>query len=111
MPAGYFSRTLQVLDASGTAVRTVADLPVSDEVPTQGVPTGPRAAQWQMLHPARLVWAEALDGGDPLKKVPHRDAPPDAGGAVFRPSRSELLKIQHRYGGLEWTAAPDQAPC
>jgi len=24
-------------------------------------------------YPAKLIWLEALDGGDPLKKVPHRD--------------------------------------
>jgi dipeptidyl aminopeptidase/acylaminoacyl peptidase len=108
VPAGYFSRTLQILDAKGTVVRTLADLPVSDEVPTQGVPTGPRAAQWQMLHPARVIWAEALDGGDPLKKVPHRDAL-FALAAPFSARPKELLKIQHRYGGLEWTATRDRA--
>jgi dipeptidyl aminopeptidase/acylaminoacyl peptidase len=108
VPAGRFARTSQVLDARGAVVRTISDLPVSDEVPTQGVPTGPRAVEWQMLHPARLVWAEALDGGDPLKKVPHRDVL-FALSAPFTARPSELLKVQHRYAGLEWTALRDRA--
>jgi dipeptidyl aminopeptidase/acylaminoacyl peptidase len=107
VPAGLFARTVQVLDARGAAVHTLADLPVSDEVPPQGVPTGVRAAQWQMLHPARLVWVEALDGGDPLRKVPHRDAV-FALAAPFKSKPAELLKIQHRYAGFEWTAQPDE---
>jgi dipeptidyl aminopeptidase/acylaminoacyl peptidase len=107
VPAGYFARTTQVLDASGNVVRTISDLPVSDEVPTQGVPTGPRAAQWQMLHPARLVWVEALDGGDPLRKVPHREAL-FALAAPFSAKPAELLKVQHRFGGIEWTAERDE---
>jgi dipeptidyl aminopeptidase/acylaminoacyl peptidase len=107
VPAGYFSRTALILDARGATVRTLADLPVSDEVPTQGVPTGPRSAQWQMLQPARVIWAEALDGGDPLKKVPHRDAL-FALAAPFTGKPQELLKIQHRFAGLEWTAERDR---
>ncbi len=107
VPAGYFARTIQVLDAKGTPVRTLADLPVSDEVPTQGVPTGPRGAQWQMLHPARVIWAEAQDGGDPLKKVPHRDAL-FALAAPFSGKPQQLLKIQQRYAGIEWLATRDR---
>ena len=34
---------------------------------------GPRNFQWQPLAPATVVWAEALDNGDPKTKVPHRD--------------------------------------
>jgi dipeptidyl aminopeptidase/acylaminoacyl peptidase len=107
VPAGYFSRTVQVLDAKGAPVRMLADLPVSDEVPTQGVPTGPRGAQWQMLHPARVIWVEAQDGGDPLKKVPHRDVL-YALAAPFSGKGQELLKIQHRYAGIEWLATRDR---
>src|SRR3712207_9477200 len=46
----------------------------SDEVPRQGVPTGPRSVTWQEKKDATLLWAEALDGGDPTREVPHRDA-------------------------------------
>ncbi|MGH3276149.1 MAG: alpha/beta hydrolase family protein, partial [Streptosporangiaceae bacterium] len=38
-----------------------------------GVPTGPRDVCWAEAEPARLLWVEALDGGDPLTPAEHRD--------------------------------------
>ena len=73
VPYEYFTRKTEVWDAGGRPVATPADLPISDDIPRQGVPTGPRELQWQPLHDARLLWTEALDGGDPRAKVPHRD--------------------------------------
>ena len=70
VPFVYFTRKTEVWDAAGRPVATVADLPISDEIPRQGVPTGPRHVEWQPLHDARLLWTEALDGGDPRAKVP-----------------------------------------
>ncbi len=69
VPYEYFTRKTEVWDAAGRRVATVADLPISDEVPRQGVPAGPRTSEWQPLHDARLVWTEALDGGDPRAKA------------------------------------------
>ena len=73
VPFPYFARRVEVWTASGQLERVIADLPVSDEVPRQGVPTGPRMVSWEESRPASLVWAEALDGGDPMAKVDHRD--------------------------------------
>jgi dipeptidyl aminopeptidase/acylaminoacyl peptidase len=109
VPFPLFSRTIEVLDAArGTPVRVIAELPVSEEVPTQGVPTGPRQLDWQPLHSARLVWTEALDGGDPLRKVPHREALMTLEAPFQAPPR-QIVKLQHRYAGIDWTARPDQA--
>jgi len=85
VPFFYFARSTEVWDASGRKVAAVADLPVSDEVPRQGVPTGPRAVAWQPLVPSSLVWMEALDGGDPTKKVPHRERLMTLGAPSRRP--------------------------
>jgi dipeptidyl aminopeptidase/acylaminoacyl peptidase len=71
------------------------------------VPTGPRAIEWQALHDARLIWAEATDGGDPRAKAPHRDKLM-ALAAPFRDKPSELLKIQHRFTDVSWLATKDQ---
>jgi dipeptidyl aminopeptidase/acylaminoacyl peptidase len=109
VPFGMFTRSIEVLDAArGTPVRVVAKLPVSEEVPTQGVPTGPRAVEWQALHPARLVWTEALDGGDPMRKVPHREALMTL-AAPFTGRPQEIVKLQHRYSGIDWAARRDLA--
>ena len=87
VPYVYFTRKTEVWDAAGRPVATVADLPISDEIPRQGVPTGPRQVDWQPLHDARLIWTEALDGGDPRAKVPHRDKVMALGRPVHRQAR------------------------
>ena len=73
VPWMLFARRVEVWDAAGAPVTVVADLPVSDEVPRQGVPLGPRLVSWEERAPASLVWAEALDGGDPVRPAEHRD--------------------------------------
>jgi dipeptidyl aminopeptidase/acylaminoacyl peptidase len=108
VPYYWFARSIEVLDANGRRVRTIADLPVSDDTPRQGVPKGPRSVQWQPLVNATLVWAEALDGGDPIRKVPHRDKLVSL-AAPFTGKPSEIRKVQHRYNSLSWTAQPGQA--
>ncbi|HEX9189660.1 MAG TPA: prolyl oligopeptidase family serine peptidase [Vicinamibacteria bacterium] len=102
VPFRYFARTVEVWDAAGKAVATVADLPVSDEVPRQGVPEGPRAVAWQPLEPATLFWVEAQDGGDPLRKVPHRERVM-ALRAPFTAAPAEITRLTHRFAGIDWT--------
>jgi dipeptidyl aminopeptidase/acylaminoacyl peptidase len=58
--------------------------------------TGPRDYEWIPTQPATLVWAEALDSGDPRAKVPYHDrllmlASP------FKDQPTELAKIEQRY--------------
>jgi dipeptidyl aminopeptidase/acylaminoacyl peptidase len=106
VPYYYFSRTTEVWDKQGILVATIADLPISDEIPTQGVPTGPRGVRWQPLRDAMLLWTEALDDGDPLKKVPHRDRLMHL-AAPFKEGPTEVTKIQHRFSGIDWIATQD----
>ncbi|HKC83801.1 MAG TPA: S9 family peptidase, partial [bacterium] len=108
VPYFLFARTVEVLDPAGKSVRTVADLPVSDEIPRQGVPSGPRAVEWQPLRPATLVWVEALDGGDPLKKIANREKVMRL-AAPFSESPAEVLRVRHRFTLLAWTAKEDEA--
>ena len=108
VPYSLFARKTEVWDQRGNVVATISDLGISDEVPSQGVPTGPRSVDWQTLHNAKLVWVEALDGGDPMKKVPFRDNVMSF-DAPFKGSPTEVMKVQHRYSGFEWTANRDKA--
>ena len=73
VPCFYFARTTEVWGAAGGLERVVADLDVSDEVPRQGVPAGPRQVSWEQRAPASLFWVAALDGGDPVVPAEHRD--------------------------------------
>src|SRR5262249_57424954 len=59
VPWVWFARSTEVWDAAGGVRAVPADLPVSDEVPRQGLPTGPRLASWEERAPARLSWADA----------------------------------------------------
>ncbi len=108
VPYEYFTRKTEVWDARGQTVATPADLPISDDVPRQGVPTGPRHLQWQPLHDARLLWTEALDGGDPQTKVPHRDKIM-ALDAPFDGKSHKVMEVQHRFMSFGWLPEKDQA--
>jgi dipeptidyl aminopeptidase/acylaminoacyl peptidase len=108
VPYDNFARTTQVWDANGTLVKTIGDLGVSDDVPAQGVPIGPRRFEWQPLYSARVIWVEALDGGDPMKKVPFRDAVMCA-DIASKGEPKELLKVQYRFGGIGWMGKRDLA--
>ncbi len=99
VPYGYFARSVQVWSADGDPVRVVADLPVSDEVPRMGVPTGPRQVSWDERAPATLIWTEALDGGDPVAAAEYRDAIM-AHAAPFSAEPELAFKVAHRC--LDW---------
>jgi dipeptidyl aminopeptidase/acylaminoacyl peptidase len=102
VPYTNFPSNVEVWDRKGASVKQIAQLPVADTVPNGGVLPGPRNYQWQPLSGAAVVWAEALDGGDPKATVPHRDkvmslASPFTGAPV------EVAKTEYRYSGASWT--------
>jgi len=101
VPYYSFPHSLEIWDRGGKLVHVFADLPLADEVPMRGVPTGPRSVHWRPLKPATLIWVEALDEGNPEKKVPHRDKLMTL-SAPFKEQPKEILKVQHRYSGMAW---------
>lgn len=101
-----FSRKTEIWDRNGKSLRLVAEYPVTDEVPRQGVVNGPRSFEWQVMHGARLLWVEALDGGDPKRKVDFRDKVMVL-DAPFSGEPRELLKTKHRFSGFEWLGTQD----
>lgn len=103
-----FAHSLEIWDRNGNLVHVLADLPVADEVPIRGVPTGPRSVGWRALKSSTLIWVEALDDGDPEKDVPCRDKIMTL-SAPFEDKPSEVMKTQHRYAGISWLAQEGQA--
>jgi dipeptidyl aminopeptidase/acylaminoacyl peptidase len=102
VPSSRFPQDVEVWSRTGQKVRTVADVPMGDAIPINGVMTGPRSYRWVPVEPATLLWVEALDKGDIRNEVPHRDriltlAAPFAGEAM------ERAKTEYRYGGASWT--------
>lgn len=97
-PDSRFPKKVEVWDMNGKLVYTLADIPLQDSLPIQGVPTTPRSYSWIPTEPSTLTWVEALDGGDPRKKVTPRDkimalASPFSGAA------KEVVKTEQRYQG------------
>lgn len=100
-PYNRFPKKVEVWDANGKLVTTIATIPLQDSLPSGGVPTGPRGYNWVPVEPATLMWTEALDGGDPRKKVPHRDKLMKF-SAPFTGSASEVLKTDNRFQGRQF---------
>ena len=98
IPAFNFPKNVEVWDRAGKVEHTLADLPLEEHVPIEGVPTGPRAYHWRPTAKATLVWAEALDGGDTKAKAPFRDKIL-ALSAPFKGQPTELIKLEQRFTG------------
>lgn len=106
--AWAFPRVIEVWDKSGKREHRVAALPLADRVPIGGVATGPRSVEWIPTEPAALVWAEALDEGNPKKKVARRDVLRTL-KAPFTAAPAELARTEHRYTSLTWVGIAGQA--
>ena len=100
-PAAFFPREVEVWDTKGKMVHKLASLPLADQIPIEGVSTGPRAYGWRPTEPSTLVWALALDDGNPKKKVDFRDRVVML-KAPFAGQPTELTKTQHRLAGIAW---------
>ncbi len=93
-----FASEIEVWDKSGSVVAKIASRPLADQVPTHGERVGPREVSWRPTAPHTLYWVEALDGGDPLAKVPHRDRLMRL-DAPFSGEPEEVFRAEHRIVG------------
>lgn len=99
--ANSFPKEVEVWDRNGKVIHKLASLPLADQVPIEGVPTGPRGYSWRPTEAATLVWVEALDGGDTKKKAALRDVVKTL-KAPFTGQPVELMKTEHRFAGVTW---------
>jgi dipeptidyl aminopeptidase/acylaminoacyl peptidase len=104
LPVSSFPQRVEVYDvATGDPLKTLADLPLADEVPTafDAVPTGQRSHGWRADVSATLYWAEAQDGGDPKAEAPIRDKVFTL-PAPFNGAPEEFAALPLRYDGISW---------
>ncbi|MEM1196704.1 MAG: prolyl oligopeptidase family serine peptidase [Pseudomonadota bacterium] len=73
VPWYRFATTSAVYSVEGELVSKIAQQPLADALPVQGVITGRRNIQWHPTQDALLVWVEAQDGGDPRVETDNRD--------------------------------------
>jgi dipeptidyl aminopeptidase/acylaminoacyl peptidase len=97
-PYSRFPKTLAVWDMSGKMVRELMKSPLQDALPVGGVPTGPRSVSWIPTEAATLMWAEAMDGGDPRKKITPRDQVKTM-AAPFDGDAKGLIMVEERFQG------------
>jgi dipeptidyl aminopeptidase/acylaminoacyl peptidase len=102
-----FARKTEIWTPAGKVIRKMVEFPVTDEIPRQGTVTGPRSFEWQALYDARLVWVEALDGGDPKRKADYRDKLMTL-EAPFSNAPTEILQLKHRFAGIDWLETKNQ---
>lgn len=96
-----FAREIEVWDSDGGFVATVASLPLADAVPVHGVSEGPRSVSWRATSPHELFWIEALDGGNPVAEVPHRDRLMKL-DEPFTGQPEEVFRAEHRIWQMIW---------
>jgi dipeptidyl aminopeptidase/acylaminoacyl peptidase len=103
VPLNRFPMKSNVYDLSGNQVKLVNDVPLNEVMPKgfMAVRKGKRNMTWRSDKPASLYYVEALDEGDPAKKVEFRDA-------IYQwdvPFSSEpklLVKTIDRFSGIIW---------
>ncbi len=105
MTYGSFPRKIQTWGLDGKVTYNVADVPLDENIPIEGVRTGPRNVDWKSGEAATLVWSEALDGGDPKVKADYRDRFMSL-AAPFDAEPSEMLKVEHRAFGISYFSDP-----
>ncbi len=67
-----FAKKVEIWNKEGKLVKHLADLDLAENVPINGVPVGPRSHTWAG-YKSMVIWAEALDGGNPKTKAEFRD--------------------------------------
>jgi dipeptidyl aminopeptidase/acylaminoacyl peptidase len=103
VPYHRFPQTSIVYDQKGKMVKTVNEVPLTEELPKgfMATRTGKRNMGWRDDKAATLVWTEALDKGDPEAEVDFRDETFSL-DAPFDGAPVSLLKTINRFAGIEW---------
>ena len=106
LTSGSFPKQIDVIGLDGKTQYHVADVPLEENIPIEGVRVGRRSIQWRASHNATLIWTEALDEGDPRKKVPHREQLKTL-STPFAGEPTDLVKLEHRYAGIGFFKNPN----
>ena len=107
VPYFYFPKSIEIIDLNGNTVKKIYDRPLQEEIPIGGTFVGPRKFQWQPQKDASLIWAEALDEGNPKNKVEFRDKIMRI-SAPFSDEPQEIFRTVHRYKGIDWSETEDE---
>ena len=103
VPYYRFPSVTNIYDLNGKLISQVNDVPLQEVLPKgfMSVRTGRRSMNWRNDKPATLIFAKALDEGDPKKEVEFRDEVYQL-SAPFTGEGEPLLKAIDRYRYIQW---------
>ncbi|HRE41292.1 MAG TPA: prolyl oligopeptidase family serine peptidase [Ignavibacteria bacterium] len=103
-PYYYFPKSIEILDKNGNLISLLADIPLSDEIPTgfDAVRTGKREFDWRQDAGSIIYWAEAQDGGNPKTKSEIRDKVYQL-SSPFNSNPEEIISLSLRYEKILWS--------
>ena len=103
VPYYRFPTKTSIYTKGGKLVKTLLEVPLIEDLPKGRMAerTGIRDISWRSDKPANLIYAEALDGGDPATEVTYRDEVFEL-EAPFEGKGRSILKTKNRYSGILW---------
>jgi dipeptidyl aminopeptidase/acylaminoacyl peptidase len=103
VPYYRFPSTSTIYTRGAEKVETVLEVPLIEDLPKgfMAARKGRRNIRWRSDQPSTLVFAMALDEGDPENKVEYRDEVFQL-DAPFNGTPVPLLKTINRYAGIQW---------
>ena len=104
VPFYYFPSVVSVWDKEGNSVRTLAELPLKENLPITALDmTFPEASgfNWRNDKPATVYWIKPLDGGDINKEMEYHDQVYML-EAPFTGEAKEYVATKMRFGGITW---------
>jgi dipeptidyl aminopeptidase/acylaminoacyl peptidase len=102
VPINRFPFSTQILDKKGRLIKELRDTPLAETIPIgrDAVLDGARSFRWRSDEGATIFYAEALDGGDPRKKVSFRDELFLLKAPFSEPQ--SMLKTKLRFNNVMW---------
>ncbi len=103
VPFYRFPKTKTIYTKEGKLVKVIREYPLDEVRPKGFMATikGMRSISWRADRPATLVYAKALDDGDPAKEVEYRDEIFTL-DAPFDGKAKSIFKTKNRFGGITW---------
>lgn len=103
VPYYRFGSTTTIYTKDAQKVETIVEVPLIEDLPKgfNAVRKGRRNITWRDDLPATIVYAEALDGGDPAVEVEYRDEVFQL-DVPFNGTPKSLLKTINRFRGIVW---------
>lgn len=103
VPYYRFPSSTKIHKADGSPVSTVLEVPLIEDLPKgfMAVRMGMRELSWRDDKPSTLIYAQALDEGDPEKEAEYRDEVFQL-EAPFNGKGKSLIKLKNRYYQITW---------